>query len=126
MRKGKFRQALGTMSLALASLFVFGACTHTPFERRGNALDFDTRGLTAQEYSVANLTAVDDYGRTVTVIDPSDESRRYVGLFYFTWLGSQGMTGIYDVNKLEQLGADSPLYDTDDATAQVPRTSSIL
>ena len=120
MKKGKFRQALGTMSLALASLFVFGACTHTPSNGGETQLDFDTRGLTAQEYSVANLTAVDDYGRTVTVIDPSDESRRYVGLFYFTWLGSQGMTGIYDVNKLEQLGADSPLYDTDDATGASP------
>lgn len=35
------------------------------------------------------------------------------------------MTGIYDVNKLEKLGDDSPLYDPNN-TRKVLRTSSIL
>lgn len=83
-------------------------------------MQYDTRGLTPQQYSVANLTAVDDYGRTVEVADPTNAEKKYVGVFYFAWLGSQGMTGIYDVNKLEQLGDDSPLYDTNDQTGQSP------
>lgn len=112
-----------TAALALASLFVFGACspgTDSDNGGGGTQLDFDTRGLTPQEYSVANLTAVDDYGRTITVTDPTNADKKYVGLFYFTWLGSQGMSGIYDVSKLEDLGEDSPLYDTDDTTGQSP------
>ncbi len=126
----KFRKILKAAALGLASLFVLGACTpqrpsepgqeNPPGGGTDTQLEYDTRGLTPQEYSIANLTAVDDYGRTVTVVDPSDASKRYVGLFYFTWLGSQGMTGIYDVSKLEQLGAESPLYDTDDQTGQSP------
>lgn len=112
-----------TAAIALASLFVFGACspgTDPDNGGGGTQLDFDTRGLTPQEYSVANLTAVDDYGRTITVADPTNADKKYVGLFYFTWLGSQGMSGIYDVSKLEDLGEDSPLYDTDDTTGQSP------
>ncbi len=86
----------------------------------GAQLSFDTRGLTPQQYSIANLTAVDDYGRTVEICDPSDAGKKYVGLFYFAWLGSQDMTGIYDVSELEKLGEDSPLYDTHDTTGQSP------
>ena len=122
MAKGKFKKILRAASLACASLFLLGGCAPKapgPSDG-GNKLNFDTRGLTPQEYTVANLTAVDDYGRTITVIDPSDASKRYVGLFYFTWLGSQEMTGIYDVTKLEQLGADSPLYSTSEAEELSP------
>ena len=55
----------------------------------GVTVKYDKRNLTPQEYSVANLTAVDDYGRTVTVKDPSSE-KKYLGMFYFAWLGNQG------------------------------------
>ena len=122
----------------LCALFVFAGCggggkNETPGGGDDNPgggdknpggdteqLEYDTRGLTPQEYSIANLTAVDDYGRTVEVVDPTNAEKRYVGVFYFAWLGSQGMTGIYDVNELEKLGDDSPLYDTNDMTGASP------
>ena len=97
--------------LLAAALFALTACGGGNTSEAGNTLKYDTRGLTPQEYSVANLIAADDYGRTVEVSDPSGAAKKYVGLFYFAWLGSQSMTGIYDVNKLEKLGDDSPLYD---------------
>ncbi len=120
MNQSKIGKLLRASALAVASLFVFGACTPTDGPGEETQLEYDTRGLTPQEYSVANLTAVDEFGRTIEVVDPTDAEERYVGVFYFVWLGSQGMTGIYDVSKLEQLGEDSPLYDTDDQTGQSP------
>ena len=54
----------------------------------GVTVKYDKRNLTPQEYSIANLTAVDDYGRTVTVKDPSSE-KKYLGMFYFAWLGNR-------------------------------------
>ena len=104
---------------ALSAVFLCG-CAGGGNGDGGDDLKYDTRGLTPQEYSVANLVATDDYGRTVEVRDPTNAEKKYVGVFYFLWLGSQSMTGIYDVNKLEKLGDDSPLYDTDDQTGQSP------
>lgn len=109
----KKKNLLQKTGLCLAALLAATACT--PSESTSQ-LKYDTRGLTPQEYSVANLTAVDDYGRTVEVVDPTDVEKRYVGVFYFVWLGEQGMTGIYDVDKLEKLGDDSPLYDPNNTT----------
>lgn len=106
----KKKSFLQTTGLCLATVLAAAACTPT---EGGEQLKYDTRGLTPQEYSVANLTAVDDYGRTVEVVDPTDVEKRYVGVFYFVWLGEQGMTGIYDVDQLEKLGENSPLYDPD-------------
>lgn len=108
---------------ALSAAFLCGCARGGNGGNGGNGgtdLKYDTRGLTPQEYSVANLVATDDYGRTVEVRDPTNAEKKYVGVFYFLWLGSQSMTGIYDVNKLEQLGDDSPLYDTNDQTGQSP------
>ena len=75
----------------------------------------DDRYLTPQEYSIANLTAIDDYGRTVTVKDPNNESKKYLGMFYFAWLGSQGSSGVYDVTKLERENPTA-LYDPTNTT----------
>lgn len=128
MKAKRFSRFFRAAALALCGLFAFAGCATGGTDDKdpdtppggGTQLQYDTRGLTPQQYSVANLTAVDDYGRTVTVADPTNAEKRYVGVFYFAWLGSQGMTGIYDVNKLEQLGDDSPLYDTNDTTGQSP------
>lgn len=122
MLKTKFFKFLRSVSFALAALITFGACSPgtNPSPEEDARLEYDTRGLTPQEYSIANLTATDDFGRMITVADPTDSGKKYVGLFYFTWLGSQGMTGIYDVSKLERVGEGSPLYDMDDTTGQSP------
>ena len=75
----------------------------------------DTRNLTPQQYAFANLAGEDDYGRKITVRNPADPSNIYVGVFYSVWLGTHfrrelANEDIYDVNKLEKLGDDSPLY----------------
>ena len=81
----------------------------------GVTVKYDKRNLTPQEYSIANLTAVDDYGRTVTVKDPSSE-KKYLGIFYFAWLGNQGASGgTYDVTKLQRENPDA-LYDPTNTT----------
>ena len=120
-RSGKKGKALAR---GMAATLVLAGCGGRPDSSSGSGnegLSFDTRGLTPQQYSIANLTAVDDYGRTVEICDPSDAEKKYVGLFYFAWLGSQNnMEGIYDISKLEKLGADSPLYDPHDTTGSSP------
>ena len=124
MKGNRIKGFLRAIALGLVCIFALTACHggKNPDDGSGGGtqLQYDTRGLTPQQYSIANLTAIDDYGRTVEVVDPTNTEKRYVGVFYFAWLGSQGMTGIYDVNKLEQLGDDSPLYDTNDQTGQSP------
>lgn len=118
MKGSKFLKMLTVCALSTA--FLCGCASGGKDGGTTTQLKYDTRGLTPQEYSVANLVATDDYGRKVEVRDPTNAEKKYVGVFYFLWLGSQGMTGIYDVNKLEKLGDDSPLYDTDDQTGQSP------
>lgn len=61
--------------LLAAALFALTACGGGNTSEAGNTLKYDTRGLTPQEYSVANLIAADDYGRTVEVSDPSARRR---------------------------------------------------
>ena len=118
-RSGKKGRAL---ALGMAAALALAGCGGKTDSSSGESgLSFDTRGLTPQQYSIANLTAVDDYGRTVEICDPSDAEKKYVGLFYFAWLGSQdNMEGIYDISELEKLGADSPLYDPHDTTGSSP------
>ena len=90
-----------------------GASSDTGGNNSG--LKTDKRNLTPQEYSIANLTAIDDYGRTVTVKDPSTQ-KKYLGLFYFAWLGNQdGAGGTYDVTKLQRENPDA-LYDPTNTT----------
>lgn len=129
----KFKKAI---CAALGFVFALGMCgcgdtTATPNNpNQGNTgtLKSDMRELTPQEYSIANLTAIDDYGRTVTVSDPTTDDR-YVGLFYFAWLGNQNMSGIYDVNKLEQTNPTAlynPLDNEDSKPWQFHFTSEPL
>ncbi len=59
---------------------------------------------TPRQQTINRLSATDDYGRSFGYMDGFKEGddQRYVGLFYFTWLGYHGseMNGIYDVSKL--------------------------
>lgn len=57
----------------------------------------------SKQATINKLQATDDYGRSVDYIDgEKTDKERYVGLFYFTWLGWHGnqMNGVYDVSKL--------------------------
>lgn len=116
MKKGK-----GILCAAMALIAALSgvACGNTESNTPPQSeLKSDTRNLSPQEYSIANLTAIDDYGRTVEIAEPGTGDK-YVGLFYFAWLGNQGMTGIYDVDKLEKENP-AALYDPQDATGKSP------
>lgn len=56
-----------------------------------------------KQNTINRLSATDDFGRSVDYIDGyKTDKDRYVGLFYFAWLGQHGgeMNGIYDITKL--------------------------
>ena len=65
--------------------------------------DGELQASSATKQSTVNkLQTTDDYGRSVDYIDGyKTDKRRYVGLFYFTWLGWHGsqMDGVYDVSE---------------------------
>lgn len=69
------------------------------FIEDGNLTQYNS----TKQDTVNKLQATDDYGRSIDYIDGVKEDKdRYVGLFYFTWLGWHGreMDGVYDVSKL--------------------------
>ena len=57
--------------------------------------------LSDVDFSVSNIATVDDLGRTLPTISGYKDDK-FVGLFYFTWLGQQGenQTTVYDITKL--------------------------
>lgn len=70
----------------------------------------------SKQETINRLQVTDDYGRTADyVAEYKTDKERYVGIFFFTWLGWHGnqMNGIYDVNKLIDENPDA-LWDTDD------------
>lgn len=116
MKKGnKFICAALSVALAMSAT---GCAMQKSNDNDKKPLKTDTRNLTPQEYSIANLTAVDEYGRTVTIADPASDDL-YVGMFYFAWLGSQNMTGVYDVTWLEENNREA-LYNPVDKTGASP------
>ena len=65
--------------------------------------------------TINKLQATDDYGRSFGYMDGyKTDKDRYVGLFYFTWLGWHGtqMQGVYDITKLIDENPDA-LWDTE-------------
>ncbi len=102
----------GIMSLALifTTIMGFTACgkkneTQKAIERTKE----DTRALSDNEYTVNSISATDKYGRTY---GPSDGriDGKYVGIFYFLWLGQHqgaGQNGIYNVTELLENDPDS-------------------
>ena len=80
----------------------------------------DTRGLTPQEYAVYNITGTDDYGRTILTADGIEDEDRYVGLFYFLWLGQNNgslQNGIYDISKITDDGKNLDAFQVDNETS---------
>ena len=88
----------------------------TPFAQ--NKRVADTRRLSNEDYTRYMLSGVDDFDRTFTITDGEKEGKRYVGMFYFLWLGfhSNSQNAILDMNKL-------PLEDFQQGTADsVPQS----
>lgn len=69
----------------------------------------------SRQDTINKLQATDDYGRSFGYMDGyKTDKDRYVGLFYFTWLGWHGtqMQGVYDITKLIDENPDA-LWDTE-------------
>lgn len=72
-----------------------------------------------RQATIDRLQATDDYGRSFDYMDGyKTDKERYVGLFYFTWLGWHGneMSGVYDISKLIDEDPTS-LWSTEDNSA---------
>ena len=71
------------------------------------------RGMNAYDFTKASFSATDRVGREITPMHKKlTDHDRYVGVFYFLWLGTHETSmGVYDVTKLQttQAGADAVL-----------------
>ena len=69
----------------------------------------DTRTLTDAEYTVNSLSATDALGRYFAPT-AEEQKDKYVGMFYFLWLGQHqgaGQNGIYNITELLENDPDS-------------------
>ena len=64
--------------------------------------------LSAVDYTLSHITATDALGRELPDV-AGYRTDRYVGLFYFTWMGQQGepQTEVYDITKLLRTDRDA-------------------
>ena len=72
----------------------------------------DRRDLGEIPYSLYSMSGTDAFGREVTPVDGErQDKKKYVGMFYFTWLGQHpgggGQTGIYDNSLLLEENPDA-------------------
>lgn len=97
----------------LLAFFVFLSCVNLLSACAGNTKK--TKALLAlgeQEFTKAQLAGTDGLGRTVEPRGLS-ESGKYVGIFYFMWLGGDSQhDGIYDISKILESNPDLR-YDTE-------------
>lgn len=77
----------------------------------------DLRNISAQDYSLFNTVATDDFGRTFVTVDGYDDTK-YVGMFYFLCLGQNiENTGLYDVSVITDNGKNHAAFQVNDATS---------
>ncbi len=68
--------------------------------------EYDDRDLNEFEFTVNNIAATDALGR-VFVSGDTENKERYVGMFYFLWLGISGSGTVYDISDLLENDPDS-------------------
>ena len=93
--------------LALVTAMLLPACNKSNNKPSFERVE-DERELSAQEYTVNNITALDMYDRLTTIGDLRKEDKK-VGVFYHVWHGTHN-TGIFDITQLLENDPDS-LYD---------------
>lgn len=86
------------------------------------------RGLNSYDFTKASYSATDRLGREITPMHKEKtDHERYVGVFYFLWLGTHvSSAGVYDVTKLQQTetGAAAVLDRDYKIGQKVPRTAN--
>ncbi len=84
------------------------------------------RGMNAYDFTKASFSATDRVGREITPMHKKlTDHDRYVGVFYFLWLGTHETSmGVYDVTKLQttQAGADAVLSPSHRLGEKIPGT----
>ena len=83
--------------LAAALILPLAACGKDPKPPAPIVRVADSRTLTPQQYTVANIATTDALGRTVRAGDV--ENGKTVGVFYHVWNGYHN-SGIYDITEL--------------------------
>lgn len=87
-----------------------------------------SRGLNAYDFTKASYATVDRVGREITPMNKKKtDHERYVGVFYFLWLGTHGTSaGVYDVTKLQktEAGASAVLDSSYSLGQKVPGTAN--
>lgn len=81
-------------------------CTGTPSSEEPPETEPQAakRGLSDYDFTKASFAAVDRVGREITPMHrEKTDHERYVGVFYFLWLGTHlSSAGVYDVTKLQK------------------------
>ena len=98
--KGKRSTVAKALSLLLDCCLLLAGCKGPDEASEGqNAL----RGLNSYDFTKASYSATDQLGREITPMHrEKTDHERYVGVFYFLWLGTHGTSaGVYDVTKLQ-------------------------
>ena len=99
-----FKKLLASALASLLGLAGFAGCANNV------SYEQDMRDLTPQKFTQMSLSGTDVLGRTFKPVDAENEEL-YVGMFYFLWLAqSNGMTGIYDVNKITEGGKNMDAF----------------
>lgn len=70
----------------------------------GGKEDNAKRGLNDADFTKASFSAVDREGRAVTAMHrKKTDHERYVGVFYFLWMGTHpNSAGVYDITELQK------------------------
>ncbi len=115
------KKFIAFLTILLALIFAFAGCGETPppttggdgggsgssgggggagFTPDNNTYEFQ-RGLDAKEFTMASISGTDQYGRSATVMKDKKDAKRYVGVFYWLWLGTNdSQYGVHDNTKI--------------------------
>lgn len=100
MKKSKLKRFISFIALVLCAAFgLLAGCSGNTETSKTNA----RRTLNEYDFTKASFSTVDQLGREITPMHrEKTDHERYVGVFYFLWLGTHlSSAGVYDVTKLQ-------------------------
>lgn len=95
---------LSTLPLILSAAWFFCASFSEPQRLRLKLDRVAGKPAEVCSYSVSRITGTDALGRRIMTGSKRKSGEKYVGMFYFTWLGQHpsGQKGVFDITKLRQ------------------------
>ena len=100
MKKSKLKRFISFIALVLCAAFgLLAGCSGNTETSKTSA----RRTLNEYDFTKASFSTVDQLGREITPMHrEKTDHERYVGVFYFLWLGTHlSSAGVYDVTKLQ-------------------------